>query len=84
MIRFISTGLFFLSVFFGPWWLFAALAVFLLAEWRDFFSVILGAMIVDLLFGIPIVQNTLLPFLYIGIFVPLILIELFLRRRVLD
>lgn len=84
MMHFVSVIVFFLSALFGPWWLMSISAVFLLAEWRDWFSVLLGAFVADLLFGVPIIEGFDLPFLYTGIFSLLILAEFHLRSRILD
>lgn len=76
--------IFFLSVLFAPWWLAGAVAVFILAEWRDWISVLFGAILLDLLFGVPVVSGYELPFLYTAVFGTLIIAEFYLRSRILD
>ena len=83
MIRIATVVVFFLSVLSGPWWLMAALAVVLLAEWSDWLAVMIGAAMMDLLFGTPVFFGAALPFLYVGTFSVLILAEAYLRSHVL-
>lgn len=83
MMHIASVLIFFVSVFFGPWWLMSATALFLLAEWRDWVSVVLGAFILDSIFGVPPIGGLEFPFLYTAFFSVLILVEFYLRSRIL-
>lgn len=82
IVRVATLVVFFLSIFFGPWWLMAGIAVVLLAEWGDWLPVFLGAALVDSLFGTPL-TGVGFPFLYVGTFSILILAESYLRSRLL-
>lgn len=82
MMRVATLVVFFLSVFFGPWWLMAGISVVLLAEWGDWLPVFLGAALADSMFGTPL-AGAGFPFLYVATFSILILAESYLRLRLL-
>lgn len=82
MMHAATLAVFFLSVFFGPWWLMAGISVVLLAEWSDWLPVFIGAALVDSMFGTPL-AGVGFPFLYVGTFSILILAESYFRSRIL-
>lgn len=75
---------FFLSVLFLPWWVSVFFGVVLLAVWRAYVSVILGAIILDVVFGIPLAAFGGFAYLYTLIFVTLSVIVLFLHKAMLE
>jgi len=84
MMKFISTLIFFGTILWGPWWLTVALAVFLLALWKSSATLIIGGMVADMLFNVPLAPLFNITFFYTLLFGFLIIIERYLRARLLD
>lgn len=75
---------FFLSVLFLPWWVSVFFGVVLLAVWRAYVSVILGAIILDVVFGSPLAVFGGFAYVYTLIFVTLSVLVLFLHKAMLE
>ena len=76
--KFLFIASFFVSVLFLPWWVSVFIAVILLAEWRAYVSVILGAVMLDVIFGSPLTLLGGFAYLYTGIFVALVALGIWL------
>ena len=77
-------GAFFVSVVYLPWWVTVFLAVVLLAVWQAYVSVILGALLLDIVFGAPVTAFTGFSYLYTLTFSLLAGVTFFLNRSMLE
>ncbi len=84
MIRIFFVILFFISVFVTPWWVIVPLGIVLLAYFEAYLSVLLGGLIVDTLFGVPLSGVFGITYFYTAVFVILIFSTLLLRLRLLE
>lgn len=83
-MKYLATLVFFGTILWGPWWLAIAVAVFLLALWRSFITVLVGGMTADLLFGVPLAPLFNITFFYTLLFGFLSIAERYVRTRMLD
>lgn len=83
-MKYLTTLVFFGTILWGPWWLAIAVAVFLLALWRSFVTVLVGGMTADLLFGVPLASLFNITFFYTLLFGLLSIAERYVRTRMLD
>lgn len=84
MIRTFLTAIFFVSVLFAPWWLSVALAVLLLSFFKAYFEVIVGGVIMDSVFGAPIMSLFNIEFLYTILFTILVVTTYFFRKVIME
>jgi len=82
--RFISSIVFFVLIFFTPWWFSFLLGIFFLIIYQNFWELLLGAIIIDLSFGTPLSQFGGFTMLLSIISLLFILIRQMLARRVFD
>ena len=80
MIRIFLTIIFFVSVLFAPWWLSVLLAIILLSYFGAYFEVIVGGIVMDSMFGVPIIALFNTEFLYTIMFAILVLTAYFAKR----
>lgn len=73
-----------ISVVFLPWWVSVILGVFILAIWQAYVSVLLGAVLLDVLFGSPMYVFSDFAYLYTAIFGLLAVVTLVLSRTMLE
>ncbi len=81
MQRFIFSIIFFVSVFFTPWWFSFLFGIFFLIIYQNFWEFLLGAIIIDLTFGTPLSQFYDFTFLLSVISLFFILIRQMLARQ---
>ena len=81
-MHFVTLGAFFISVLFLPWFVTVAIGVIAIAFYRAYLSVVIGGVLIDSLFGVPLFGN--FAFFYTALFVALSLIAVFLRRTMLE
>lgn len=84
MIRTALIALFLASALFAPWWVAAASALALMVCFRAYLSVLFGAVLMDTLYGAPVVSLASTAHLYTAMFLILILIVVLLRVRLMD
>lgn len=75
---------FFISAVYLPWWFTVILGVMLLSVWNAYVSVILGALLLDMLFGSPLTSFGGFAYLYTAVFATLAALVLFLNRTMLE
>ena len=80
---FILTAVF-ASILLLPWYVPTVLAIILIAWWEAYVSVIIGGVMLDALFGAPIVVLGGFSFIYTGLFVISSATAFFLRRAILE
>jgi K+-sensing histidine kinase KdpD len=73
-----------ISIIFLPWWVSVALAVILLGVWQAYASVIVGALLLDIVFGAPLFAFSGFSYLYTLIFVVLVAVTFVLARAMLE
>lgn len=84
MIRVGLIALYVVSVFTAPWYVFLLLAIVLIVYVRAGVSVLGGAILYDILYGVPIPSLGSYEFLYTTVVAVLVLTSLLLRRRLLE
>lgn len=84
MIRAGLIALYIVSVFTAPWYVFLLLAIVLIVYARAGVSVLGGAILYDILYGVPIPSLGSYEFLYTTVVAVLVLTSLILRRRLLE
>ena len=84
IVKFLFIASFFISTVFLPWWFSVILAVALLSVWQAYVSVIAGALVLDILFGSPLVAFGGFVYLYTAIFLILVAFTFFLNRAMLE
>lgn len=80
MIRVFLTVIFFTSVLFMPWWFSIPLAVLLIAYYQAYVEVVVGAIIMDGMFGTPVSAFLGVEFFYTFIIVSLVILSVFMNR----
>jgi hypothetical protein len=57
----VTLVLFFVSIVIGPWWLTVIVGTVLLARWNAVIPVVVGGILMDMLFGVPLtlIGNTM-------------------------
>ncbi len=75
---------FFISTLFLPWWVSVVLGVVLLAFWQTYVSVLAGALLMDIVFGAPLIGLGTTTHLYMYIFCGLAVVTLILNRAMLE
>ncbi|PIR85405.1 hypothetical protein COU15_01080 [Candidatus Kaiserbacteria bacterium CG10_big_fil_rev_8_21_14_0_10_45_20] len=60
--------IFFLSILFVPWWFSVVLAIMIASRGEDFFVLPIGGVLLDVLFGVPVVALGGFSFIYTVVF----------------
>lgn len=84
MTRALAVFAFFLSIVSLPWFAATALGIFILSVWRERGFLILGGVLMDALFSVPVPSLGGFAYFYTALFALLILIEFFLRKSMID
>lgn len=84
MIRPILIVAFLSSIVFLHWWVVLLLGVFLIAYSRDYLVVLIGGLMLDATYGVPLISLFGLPSLYTAVFTVLITTDMVLRNRLMD
>ena len=84
MIRVFVIALFFISTFVLPWWVVLALGTALIVYFRALLSVVLGGLIMDTLYGVPLAVFFDVSYFYTGTFFGLAISAHLLRTYLLE
>lgn len=76
--------IFLLSVLFLPWWVSVFLAILLLSSYKSRLVILCGGLLMDTLYGAPIVSLFSISYLYTTLFLVLILTSMFLRTKLMN
>lgn len=81
--KFLCVVAYFVSIIFLPWWFSVMIAIVLLSMWKAYVSVILGALMLDVLFGSSLAFRGF-AYLYTAVFSLLVVLAFFLNRAMLE
>jgi len=84
MIRTLLITVFFISIFFAPWWFAVLLGVLLLAYTKDYVVVLCGGLLLDMVFGSPIISFFAFSYVYTLLFSVCALSAFLLRTRLVE
>lgn len=84
MVRIFSLILFFASILFLPWYISVFIGVVIIARWHAYVSAIIGGIILDSMFGAPIVALHNFAYIYTILFIILSAFAFFLRHAMME
>lgn len=84
MARIFSLLLFFASILFLPWYFSVVIGIFIISQWKAYTSAIIGGILLDTLYGGPIITLYGFAYIYTGLFVVLVILAFFLRRAMME
>lgn len=84
MARIFTLLFFFASILFLPWYVPVLLGLFIIVQWKAYTSAIIGGIILDGMFGAPIITLYGFAYIYTALFVILSLLAFFLRQVMME
>ena len=84
MTRAFTLLFFFASILFSPWYIPVLLGLLIIIQWKAYTSAIIGGIILDGMFGAPIITLYGFSYIYTTLFVILSFLAFFLRQVMME